>query len=140
MQIISPNASESTGDNYISDFSNFSDSSVFSTQITRNTNSSTSNTSTPTNASSTNPFLQPLPSRPNASIDSIRWDVIHEEPDSGRSTDQFDNSRNFNMTMSDESKLRYETIRNSMQNNAGVTMTPLTINAVPVCTLLREEL
>ncbi|XP_065363924.1 mitogen-activated protein kinase kinase kinase 7 [Calliphora vicina] len=126
-QIISPNANESTGDNYVSDFSNFN------TQLTRNTNSSSSNNSTPTNSSATNPFLSATTSasRPNASYESIRWDVIHEEPDSGRSTDQFDSSKNFNLSTSEESKLRYETIRNSMQNNAAVTMTPLDITVDP---------
>lgn len=130
-QIISPNANESTGDNYTLDFSNFTNSSVFSTQVTRNSNSSSLN-STPKNVSSTNPFLHPSTSRPNATIDSIRWDVIHEEPDSGRSTNQFNNRGNFDLGSSEEAKLRYETIRNSMQNNAGITMAALSIDVDPV--------
>ena len=65
-------------------------------------------------------------------MDSIRWDAIPEEPDSGRSSEQLDNSKIFNLSTSEESKLRYETIRNGMQNNASVNITPLALDLDPV--------
>ncbi|KAM7349123.1 TGF-beta activated kinase 1 [Cochliomyia hominivorax] len=119
-QIISPNASESTGDNYISDFSSFSESTVLSTQLTSYTNTTSSNASTPIN--STNPFYNTA-SKPTAN--SIRWETIREEPDNGHSTPQF------NLSTSAESQLRYETIRSNLANNTSIIMAPLNINIDP---------
>lgn len=126
-QIISPNANETTGDNYTLDFSTFDTSN---TRLTRQSFTTTSSsTPTPTNASDTNPFLP-------AVYGSVRWDVIPEEEN--KQTDNIDeqeHNRLFNLTPSEESILRNETIRRDIMarsaNNMPL-MPPLQIDVDPV--------
>lgn len=97
-------------------------------QTTDDSGDSGSNRSS--SATPTNPFL------PRAHIDSIRWDIIPEESEcsTNRTDDQADSSSAeiFNLTTSEESKARYETIRSNMLENANVTMDPLGIDIDPV--------
>lgn len=97
-------------------------------QTTDDSGDSSSNRSS--SATPTNPFL------PRAHIDSIRWDIIPEESEcsTNRTDEQVDSSpaEIFNLSTSEESKARYETIRSNMLENANVTMAPLGIDIDPV--------
>ncbi|XP_005177033.1 mitogen-activated protein kinase kinase kinase 7 isoform X2 [Musca domestica] len=114
-QIVSPNVNETTDDSFVLDFSDYSSTSfgTSNTQVTRQTTDDT-----------------------GAHINSMRWDVIKEEDNSENSTnrtdDQPDKPRDtFNLSTSEESKARYETIRSNMLENANVTMAPLDIDVDP---------
>ncbi|XP_059223347.1 mitogen-activated protein kinase kinase kinase 7 [Stomoxys calcitrans] len=134
-QIVSPNVNGTNGDSYVLDFSDYSNSSSYgtsNTQVTRPTtedSGDSSNSNRSSSATPTNPFL------PHAHIDSIRWDVIPEESEcsTNHSDDPADNAvaEPFNLSTSEESKKRYETIRSNMLENAHVPMAPLGIDVDP---------
>ncbi|XP_073833665.1 TGF-beta activated kinase 1 isoform X2 [Musca autumnalis] len=118
-QIISPNVNGTTDDSLALDFSDYSSTSfgTSNTQVTRQTTDDT-----------------------GAHINSMRWDVIQEEEGSEISTNRTDedgdqadkpHQETFNLSTSEESKARYETIRSNMLENASVPMAPLGIDVDP---------
>ncbi|XP_061397313.1 mitogen-activated protein kinase kinase kinase 7-like, partial [Musca vetustissima] len=119
------------------DFSDYSSTSfgTSNTQVTTRQTTDDSGGSSSSNRSTsitpTNPFLPP------AHINSMRWDVIQEEENSESSSNQATGDQSdkpvetFNLTTSEESKARYETIRSNMLDNANVTMGPLGIDVDP---------
>uniref|UniRef100_A0A1A9WCB2 Mitogen-activated protein kinase kinase kinase 7 n=1 Tax=Glossina brevipalpis TaxID=37001 RepID=A0A1A9WCB2_9MUSC len=137
-QIISPTSSQSTANNYILDFSNFTSSSysTTTTQVTRQTSvassTSASSTPTPTNPPESNeensvsfPPEIPIPT-------ATHWDIIPEESDTLSSyQNDADVCDTFNVAASNESIQRYQTIRNNMLQMASVPMAPLSLNLDP---------
>ncbi|XP_061401629.1 mitogen-activated protein kinase kinase kinase 7-like [Musca vetustissima] len=138
-QIISPSVdgTNDDDDSFVLDFSDYSSTSfsTSNTQVTTRQTTDDSGGSSSSNRSTsitpTNPFLPP------AHINSMRWDVIQEEENSESSSNQTTGDQpdkpveTFNLTTSEESKARYETIRSNMLDNANVTMAPLGIDVDP---------
>ncbi|XP_037900422.1 mitogen-activated protein kinase kinase kinase 7 [Glossina fuscipes] len=148
-QIISPTSNQSTANNYVLDFSNFSSSSYSSatTQVTHQTSvaSSTSASSTPTPTNPPENNVENLISFPSdiqttTAITTAHWDTIPEESET-LSSDQneVDVCDTFNVATSNESIQRYQTIRNNMLQMASVPMAPLSIDIDPNAWDLNES-
>ncbi|XP_075158409.1 TGF-beta activated kinase 1 [Haematobia irritans] len=139
-QIVSPNVNGTTGDSFILDFSDYSNSSSYgtsNTQVTRPTTDDSGDSSSNRSSSAT-PTNQFLPQGHFSS--TFRWDVIPEESEcsTNRTDDQTDEAaaasaaaKPLDLCASEESKKRYETIRSNMLENANVPMAPLGIEVDP---------